>query len=92
MSPDAGTVKVTYAVPATDPIQDAAGRGSAAAFEDQVATTLSKAPVLTGITLDGNKLTLTYSEALNGASRLDPAAFKVTVAGVPNPVMEKVLP
>jgi uncharacterized repeat protein (TIGR02059 family) len=86
VSPDAGTVKVTYAVPAMDPIQDAAGRGSAAAFEDQVATTLSKAPVLTGITLDGNQLVLTYSEALNGASAPNPAAFKVTVAGVPNPV------
>ena len=39
--------------------------------------------MLTGVTLDGDKLTLTYSEALDEDPRLA-AAFTVTVAGVPN--------
>ncbi|MEB3232298.1 MAG: FG-GAP-like repeat-containing protein [Leptolyngbyaceae bacterium] len=80
------TVAISYAVPGTNPVQDVAGN-DAAALTGQAVTNTSPAadttsPVFQTGTVNGSTLTLTYNEALDGAS--DPAggAYTVTVNGV----------
>ena len=77
------TVTVSYAVPATNPIQDAGGNDAAALTNRAVTnnTPDTTAPVLSTATVNGTSLTLTYNEALDTSSTPAAAAFAVTVAG-----------
>ncbi|MCM1984910.1 FG-GAP-like repeat-containing protein, partial [Lyngbya confervoides] len=80
------TVAISYVVPGTNPIQDAVGN-DAIAFTGQAVTNTSPAPdttppVLQTATVNGSTLTLTYNEALDGASDPAGSAYTVTVNGV----------
>ncbi len=84
-------VTISYVVPGSNPVEDIAGN-DAAAFSNQTVTNTTgdtTPPTLTTAAINGNTLTLTYDEALNGGS--DPAAgdyvvkvngSTVTVSGV----------
>jgi uncharacterized repeat protein (TIGR02059 family) len=80
------TVAISYAVPGTNPIQDAVGN-DAIAFTGQAVTNTSPVPdttppVLQTAVVNGSTLTLTYNEALDGASDPVGGAYTVTVNGV----------
>ena len=76
------TVTVSYAVPATNPVQDPGGT-DAAALTDQAVTnnTAAVAPMLSTAVVDGIVLVLTYDEALDEASEPAASAYTVTVDG-----------
>ena len=73
------TVTVSYTVPTSNPIQDAAGNDAAALTNHAV--TNNSAPVLSTATVNGRSLTLRYDSSLDSSSRPAAAAFTVTVAG-----------
>ena len=73
------TVALDY-TPGANPIQDAAGN-DAAALSGQTVTNNTGRPVLTGATVNGSTLTLTYDKALDGASVPAASDFAVTAAG-----------
>ena len=77
------TVTVSYAVPGSNPLQDAGGK-DAAAFSDLAVTNLTTdGPTLTGAVVDGTGLVLTFGDPLNTASAPGSAAFTVKVGGTP---------
>ena len=77
--PATDTVKVTYAAPSSNPVEDAVGN-DAAALTDQSATNISRPPAFVRATIDGRSLMIRYDENLK-ASPL-PAATDYTVAVV----------
>ena len=80
---DGQAVTVSYTVPGTNPVQDAAGN-DAAALADQTVTNNTPdttAPTLTTAAVNGASLVLTYNEALDTGSTLAATDYTVTVAG-----------
>ena len=80
---DGQAVTVSYTVPGTNPVQDAAGN-DAAALADQTVTNNTPdttAPTLTTAAVNGASLVLTYNEALDTTSTPDTTDYTVTVAG-----------
>ena len=81
------TVTVSYAVPMTNPIQDAAGNDAGALTNRAVTNNTPRdtgdatAPRLVRAAVNGATLTLTYNEALDPGSRPAATAFTVQVAG-----------
>ena len=77
-------VTLAYA-PGTNPIQDAAGNGAAPLPAQTVTNNTGRAdvtpPTLTGATVNGSTLVLTYDEALDGASVPAAGDFAVTADG-----------
>ena len=80
---DGQAVTVSYTVPRTDPVQDAAGNDAAALSNQTVTnnTPDTTAPALTTATVNGASLVLTYDEALDTGSTPATSAYTVTVAG-----------
>ena len=76
------TVTLGYAVPTSNPIQDAAGNDAAALTNQAVTNSTgdTTAPVFSTATVNGSALTLTYNEALSTAAPAA-SAFTVMVAG-----------
>ena len=75
--------RVSYTVPGTNPVQDAAGN-DAAALSDQIVTNNTSdttAPTLTTAAVNGASLVLTYNEALDTTSAPAASDYTVTVAG-----------
>ena len=83
---DGQAVTVSYTVPGTNPVQDAAGN-DAAALADQTVTNNTNTipdtttPTLTTAAVNGASLVLTYNEALDTTSTPDTSDYTVTVAG-----------
>ncbi len=77
------TVSLSYTIPATNPIQDAAGNDAAALSGQAVTndTPDTTAPVLDTATVNGTSLVLTYDEDLDEDSVPAASDFTVTVAG-----------
>ena len=73
------TVTLDY-TPGANPTQDAAGN-DAAPLSGEIVTNNTGRPVLTGATVNGSTLTLTYDKALDGASVPAASDFAVTAAG-----------
>ena len=77
-------VTLAYA-PGTNPIQNAAGNGAVLLSGQTVTNNTGRAdvtpPTLTGATVNGSTLTLTYDEALDRASVPAASDFAVTAAG-----------
>ena len=73
-------VTVSYAVPGTDPLQDAAGN-DAEPFTDEVATnsTADAVPELLSAAVNGTAVTLTYDESLDTSKVPARTAFGVRV-------------
>ena len=81
------TVTLAY-TPGANPIQDAAGNDAALLSRQTVTnntggTTDVTPPALSGATVNGSTLVLTYDEALDGASVPAAGDFAVTAAGSP---------
>ena len=76
-------VRLSYAVPSSNPIQDAAGNGAVALTNQEVTnnTADTTAPVLSTATVSGTALVLTYDEALDANSRPATSVFTVTITG-----------
>ena len=78
------TVTLAY-TPGANPIQDAAGNDAALLSGQTVANNTGRAdvtpPALTGATVNGSTLVLTYGETLHGASVPATGDFAVTAAG-----------
>ncbi|MCY4511664.1 MAG: SwmB domain-containing protein [Acidobacteria bacterium] len=79
-SPAAGTVSVSYTVPGSTPVQDAAGN-AAAGFSGKPVTiaNASAAPALTKAETDGSLVTLTFDGELHPAHLPAASAFTVRV-------------
>ena len=73
------TVLLSYAVPTSKPIQDAAGNMAAALTDLPVNN--STRPILSTATVNGDSLVLTYDTALDESSVPAAGDFAVTVAG-----------
>ena len=80
---DGEAVTVSYTVPGTNPVQDAAGNDAAALSNQTVTnnTAAGTAPTLSSATVNGVSLVLTYNEALDTGSTPDTNDYVVTVAG-----------
>jgi uncharacterized repeat protein (TIGR02059 family) len=80
-------VTVAYAVPGTDPIQDAAGNDAAAVAETAVTNNTPAAdltpPAFQSAAVNGSTLTLAYGEALDAGSTPAGSAFTVNVNAAP---------
>ena len=75
------TVTLTYTVPSSDPVQDAAGNDAAALNSQAVTndTADTTAPALSAATVYGTSLVLTYDEPLDEDSVPATSAYSVTV-------------
>ena len=86
------TVTVSYAAPASNPIQDRAGNRTAASTDHAVTNhtpaTETTVPELEKATAGTDAVVLTYSEALDEDSTPAAAAFTVTVAEETRPLAE----
>ena len=82
------TVSVSYAVPSTNPLQDASGNPVAALADHGVRnkTPDTTAPELETAVADGNSLILTYGEDLDQGSVPGAGAFTVRSGGTSRPV------
>ena len=77
------TVTVSYTAPASNPLQGAAGN-DALSFTDRPAandTPDTTPPAVTGVTVYGNTLTVTFDEALDAGSK--PAGSEFSVSATP---------
>ena len=80
-------VTMDYTAPATSELaalQDSSGNHVASILGYAVQNTTgldTTAPTLTGTAVDGNAITLTFSESLTSTSAVDPAAFVIYVDG-----------
>ena len=77
------TVRLSYTVPVSNPVQDEDGNEAVALTGQAVTnnTPDTTAPALSTATVDGTSLTLTYDETLDTASTPAAGDFAVTVAG-----------
>ena len=76
------TVRLSYAPPPTDPLQDLDGEDAAQLTNVTIANNTGVPPMLDSAEVDGDTLTLTYNEPLDGNSEPATSAYTVTVDSV----------
>ena len=76
------TVRLSYAPPSTDPLQDLDGEDAAQLTNVTIANNTGVPPMLDSAEVDGDTLTLTYNEPLDGNSEPATSAYTVTVDSV----------
>ena len=75
------TVRLSYAPPPTDPLQDLDGEDAAQLTNVTITNSTGVAPEFDSAEVDGDTLTLTYNEPLDGTSEPATTAYRVTVGG-----------
>ena len=74
-------VRLSYAPPQTDPLQDLTGEDAAALTRELIANNTGLPPALDKAEVDRDILTLTYNKALDDTSQPAVAAYTVKVGG-----------